>query len=217
MADNGSADHGPVEQSPDGTGPSRAVEPQQAPVPRAAPHTGELAPPPQGGWDSAQPMAPMPRFVMTSAEQFWYVLQCIAFGAGYFAKVPVKRALNDAGLVQMTSAEQFWYVLQCIAFGAGYFAKVPVKRALNDAGLVQMSSAEHVWYVLQCIAFGAGYFAKIPVCKALNDARLLQMTGAGQFWYVLQCLAFGAGYFNKVPNAKAISEVPRLPAARFPA
>jgi hypothetical protein len=29
---------------------------------------------------------------LAAAEQFWYVLQCIAFGAGYFAKVPVKKA-----------------------------------------------------------------------------------------------------------------------------
>jgi hypothetical protein len=72
------------------------------------------------------------RFRLTAAEQFWYVLQCIAFGAGYFAKVPVKKALSEVGLAQMTSAEQFWYVLQCIAFGAGYFAKVPVKKALSE-------------------------------------------------------------------------------------
>jgi hypothetical protein len=65
------------------------------------------------------------RLRLTAAEQFWYVLQCIAFGAGYFAKVPVKKALSEVGLAQMTGAEQFWYVLQCIAFGAGYFAKVP--------------------------------------------------------------------------------------------
>jgi hypothetical protein len=72
------------------------------------------------------------RVRLTAAEQFWYVLQCIAFGAGYFAKVPVKKALSEIGLAQMTGAEQFWYVLQCIAFGAGYFAKVPVKKALTE-------------------------------------------------------------------------------------
>ena len=72
------------------------------------------------------------RLRLTAAEQFWYVLQCIAFGAGYFAKVPVKKALSEVGLAQMTGAEQFWYVLQCIAFGAGYFAKVPVKKALTE-------------------------------------------------------------------------------------
>lgn len=32
---------------------------------------------------------------MTGAEHFWYVLQCITFGAGYFAKVPVKKALSE--------------------------------------------------------------------------------------------------------------------------
>jgi hypothetical protein len=35
---------------------------------------------------------------MTAPEKFWYVLQCIAFGAGYFAKLPVKKALSEASL-----------------------------------------------------------------------------------------------------------------------
>lgn len=69
---------------------------------------------------------------LTAAESFWYVLGCIAFGSSYFAKVPVKKALSDAGLAQMTGAEQFWYVLQCIAFGAGYFAKIPAAKALTE-------------------------------------------------------------------------------------
>jgi len=69
---------------------------------------------------------------MTGAESFWYVLGCIGGGAMYFAKVPVKKALSEAGLVELTSAEQFWYVLQCIALGAGYFAKLPVKKALSE-------------------------------------------------------------------------------------
>jgi len=72
---------------------------------------------------------------LTGAESFWYILGCIGFGAMYFAKVPVKKALSEAGLVQMTSAEQFWYVLQCIAFGAGYFAKLPTKKALSEVGV----------------------------------------------------------------------------------
>lgn len=72
------------------------------------------------------------RLGLTAAESFWYVLGCIAFGAMYSAKVPAKKALDEAGLVRMTEAEQFWYVLQCIAFGAGYFAKVPVKKALSE-------------------------------------------------------------------------------------
>ncbi len=69
---------------------------------------------------------------LTAAESFWYVLGCIGFGAMYFCKVPVKKALSEAGLAQMTGAEQFWYVLQCLAFGAGYFAKIPVKKALTE-------------------------------------------------------------------------------------
>ena len=69
---------------------------------------------------------------LTAAESFWYVLGCIWFGAMYFAKVPAKKALSEAGLAQMTSAEHFWYVLQCIWFGAGYFAKIPVKKALSE-------------------------------------------------------------------------------------
>lgn len=69
---------------------------------------------------------------LTTWEGIWYVLQNIALGAGYFAKVPAKKALQDFGLVQMTSAEQFWYVLQCIAFGAGYFAKIPTAKALSE-------------------------------------------------------------------------------------
>jgi hypothetical protein len=78
-------------------------------------------------------MAAMVRAIrMTGAESFWYVLGCIGFGAMYFAKVPVKKALSEAGLVQLTGAEQVWYVVQCIALGAGYFAKIPVKKALSE-------------------------------------------------------------------------------------
>jgi non-ribosomal peptide synthetase component F len=69
---------------------------------------------------------------MTSAESFWYVLGCISCGAMYFYKVPVKKALAEAGLGQMTRAEHFWYVVQCIALGAGYLAKIPVKKALSE-------------------------------------------------------------------------------------
>jgi hypothetical protein len=41
---------------------------------------------------------------MAAAEQFWYVLQCLAFTAGYFAKFPTKepsvswRSESDVGL-----------------------------------------------------------------------------------------------------------------------
>ena len=32
---------------------------------------------------------------MTGAEKFWYVLQCIAFGADYFAKLAVAKTLSE--------------------------------------------------------------------------------------------------------------------------
>jgi len=69
---------------------------------------------------------------LTAAESFWYVLGNIALGAMYFAKIPAKKALADAGMAQLTGAERFWYVLECVAFGAGYFAKVPVAKALTE-------------------------------------------------------------------------------------
>jgi hypothetical protein len=68
----------------------------------------------------------------TTAEAFWYVLGCIAFGASYFAKVPVKKALSEYGLVELTGAEKFWYVLMNIGLGAGYFSKVIIKKALAE-------------------------------------------------------------------------------------
>ena len=68
----------------------------------------------------------------TSAEKFWYVLGCIYFGAAYFAKVPVKKALSEYGLVEMTGAEKFWYVVQNIFFGSGYLSKVIYKKALSE-------------------------------------------------------------------------------------
>ncbi|MGH3292010.1 MAG: hypothetical protein ACRDP7_09410 [Trebonia sp.] len=69
---------------------------------------------------------------LTAAEQFWYVLMCIGFGAGYFAKIPTKKALSDFGLAEMTAAEKFWYVLMCIPLGAGYFAKVTAAKAIEQ-------------------------------------------------------------------------------------
>lgn len=69
---------------------------------------------------------------MTAAEQFWYILGCVAFGAAYLQKVPVKKALSDYGLVEMTGAENFWYILGCIFFGGAYLAKVPVAKALSE-------------------------------------------------------------------------------------
>jgi len=69
----------------------------------------------------------------TSAERFWYVIQNIAFGAGYFAKIPAKKAaIEVTGRGSLTGFENFWYVLGCIAFGYMYFAKVPAKKALVE-------------------------------------------------------------------------------------
>ncbi|MFF4548609.1 hypothetical protein ACFY1J_30985 [Streptomyces sp. NPDC001406] len=68
----------------------------------------------------------------TAAEGFWYVLGCICLGASYFAKIPVKKALSEYGLVAMTSAERFWYVVMNIAFGSGYLSKVIVKKAMSE-------------------------------------------------------------------------------------
>ena len=80
-----------------------------------------------------QQYAPAPRKAsLTAAEQFWYVLQCIAMGAGYWAKIPAKKALSDFGMAEMTGAEKFWYILMCCAFGAGYLAKVPTAKALSE-------------------------------------------------------------------------------------
>ena len=69
---------------------------------------------------------------LTAAEQFWYVLGCIGFGAAYFAKIPAKKALSDFGMAELTGAEKFWYVLMCIGFGAGYFAKISMAKAVSE-------------------------------------------------------------------------------------
>ena len=77
-------------------------------------------------------MATIRKTALTPWEHFWYVVRCIAFGAGYFAKVPTKKALQDFGMCQMTSAERFWYAVECIPFGAGYFAKLSTAKALSE-------------------------------------------------------------------------------------
>jgi hypothetical protein len=45
---------------------------------------------------------------LTAWEGIWYVLMCVAFGAGYFAKIPCKKAMADFGLTEMTGGEQAW-------------------------------------------------------------------------------------------------------------
>jgi hypothetical protein len=101
------------------------------PAPRSA---YEDAPAARDAWAPVPPTAPQRTFAprMTPAGSFFYVLGCIAMGGMYLAKVPAKKALQDAGLGTMTSAEQFWYVLGCIPFGAFYFAKLPMAKALTE-------------------------------------------------------------------------------------
>jgi hypothetical protein len=114
-------------------GPATPAQWQQAPYPaqqydqRAAVEPwAQPAPQAQAAVYAARPSG------LTSAGAFWYIIQCLAMGAGYFAKVPAKKALQDFGMARMTAAEQFWYVLMCLSFGAGYFAKLPVSKALSE-------------------------------------------------------------------------------------
>ncbi len=112
-----------------GSAPQGYRQPQFQPAPQPQPQ------PQAPGYSQAQ-YQPPPQLVrktgLTAAEQFWYIVGCIYFGAMYFAKIPVKKAMHDFGLVEMTAAEKFWYVLMCIWFGAGYFAKVPVAKAITE-------------------------------------------------------------------------------------
>lgn len=69
---------------------------------------------------------------LTAWQGFWWVLMNVWFGTGYLSKVPIKKAMQDFGLVEMTEAERIWYVVMCIPFGAAYFAKIPAARALSQ-------------------------------------------------------------------------------------
>ena len=59
---------------------------------------------------------------LTTWEGIWYVLQCIALGAGYFGKIPAKKAMSDFGLTEMTACgtvlvrravHRIWFCLLC--------------------------------------------------------------------------------------------------------
>jgi hypothetical protein len=104
----------------------------------------------QSQYQQVQPYAPQqpagrvqgrPATGLTSAQQFWYIVQCIAMGAGYFMKIPPKKALADYGMAELTPAEEFWYILQCCAFGAGYFKKLSTAKALSE--MPQFQTAGH--------------------------------------------------------------------------
>ena len=103
---------------------------------------GQAPPPPPGPPAVRYSEQPAPRDrgyavavrrgALTAAAHFWYIVGNIPLFAMYFAKVPAKRAMADAGLCELTGFEAFWYVLMCIPFGAGYFAKIPVAKALAE-------------------------------------------------------------------------------------
>jgi hypothetical protein len=118
-----------------------APQPQFQPA-RQPPQYQDARQPPLQQWPPRQspvygrPQVPVAQLLrktsLTAAEQFWYIMGNIAFGAMYFAKIPAKKAMADFGLAEMTAAEKFWYVLMCIPLGAGYFAKVPAAKAITE-------------------------------------------------------------------------------------
>jgi hypothetical protein len=66
-------------------------------------------------------------------ERFWWILWNIGFGAGYLAKIPIKRAARELGMGgEPTDLESFWYVVENIFFASGYLAKVVAKVALAE-------------------------------------------------------------------------------------
>jgi len=105
---------------------------QPEPDPWAEPEPWPAPQPPRYGEPYRPAPQPLRKTSLTAAEQFWYILMNISFGAGYFAKIPAKKAMADFGLAEMTAAEKFWYVLMCIPMGAAYFLKVPVAKAITE-------------------------------------------------------------------------------------
>ena len=108
---------------------TRPPQRQYRPAAPAAP--SYHAPRPMARYQAPRPSA-LHKTSLTAAEQFWYIIGNISFGAMYLAKIPGKKALADFGLAEMTAAEKFWYVLMCFPFGAGYLAKVPFAKAVAE-------------------------------------------------------------------------------------
>ena len=75
------------------------------------------------------------KVTLTTWEGIWYVVQNIAFGAAYFGKIPVKRAMQDFGLIEMTSAEHFWYVVQNI-----FFRRWVLRQDSDGQGIIRTSA-----------------------------------------------------------------------------
>ena len=61
---------------------------------------------------------PSRSYSLRGAETFWYVLMCLAFGGGYFAKVSAKKAL--------------WEVVGMVQSGPGEYAEA-IRRAFSGA------------------------------------------------------------------------------------
>jgi hypothetical protein len=126
--------------------PGQRRRPPQSDQRYPSPQRYQQPPPPQQTRQSLPPQR-VREYSLRGAEVFWYVLGCIAMGAAYFSKIPVKKAffevLDDLRVQdinpRLRGAEAFWYVLMCIAFGGGYFAKVSAKKGLCE--IVTMLSA----------------------------------------------------------------------------
>jgi hypothetical protein len=121
--------------TPGGAPEQRPAPEQSWQQPQPAAHPQDAQPQQMQPYAQRPPVATgqtPPATGLTSAQRFWYVVQCIALGAGYFMKIPPKKALADYGMAQLTPAEEFWYVLQCCAFGAGYFKKLSTAKALSE-------------------------------------------------------------------------------------
>ena len=79
---------------------------------------------------------------MTAAGMFWYIVGCISFGAAYFAKVPVKKAMADFGLVHLTGAETFWYYLGCVFFRRQLLRQAARRQGAVRAGAVPFRTGQ---------------------------------------------------------------------------
>jgi hypothetical protein len=123
--------------------------PRPAPQPASAPAAQAPAPAQHGQANTFR------KLTLTAWEGIWYVVQNIAFGWGYLAKVPAKKALHDFGLVEMTSAEQFWYIFMCIPFGAAYFVKIPTAKALTEVTQIKaLAQSSHAQFGLSAAESG---------------------------------------------------------------
>jgi len=61
------------------------------------------------------------QYALRGAESFWYVLMCIPFGAGYFAKVWAKKALWEiVGMVRSAPGEHAAAICRTLSGAAPY-------------------------------------------------------------------------------------------------